>query len=67
MIKWIVPKVDAIMTDLVWVNQRMIKSGPIEEGFMEDKDVDGPRERTIICSGTRYNRNIEERLHGSVI
>ena len=63
MVKWIVPKVNPKMSNLVWVDQRMIEPGAIEKRFMEDKNVGSPRARTIICSCTRYNRDIEERLH----
>ena len=56
MIKWIVPKVEARMVDLIWIDQGMVELGPIKEGFMKDKDIGGPCKRTIIGSSARNNR-----------
>ena len=59
MIKWIVPKIEARMAHLIGVDQGMVELGPIEEGFMKDKNIGGSRKRTIIGSSTRNNRDIE--------
>ena len=67
MVKWIVPKVKARMAHLVWIDQRMVELGSVEEGFMEDKDIGGPCKGAVIGSSTRNNWNIEQRLHRGII
>ena len=66
-IERVVPKRDTVLAYLIGVDQRMIQLGPIIEGFVENQNVCLVGDRIIICSSTRHNWDVVDRLQALVI
>jgi hypothetical protein len=63
----VIPKWDPIRTNLIRIDQRVIKSFTVIERFVKDKDVRFSRTQVVISGCTRHNRNVFDGCYTGVV